>query len=147
MAESYLFDFNKTPNFMRFLNVKYHITNMTGANQFEFVLCSYSGNDIKDCLNTDNTINTDNVTVYDSVVGGLKYGNDDNGTEIFSISDDVTFTIDEDIVPLKALFIRDNTSKAVLFYCINQTAFTVTNSFIIDKDTILATIVDSEFRL
>ena len=57
MAESYLFDFNKTPNFMRFLNVKYHITNMTGANQFEFVLASYSGNDIKDCLNNNIEVN------------------------------------------------------------------------------------------
>ena len=147
MAESYLFDFNKAPNFLRFLNVKYNIADMNGANKYDFVLANYSEDDVSNCLNGDNTINTDNVTVYDSVTGGLKYNSEEEGTETFSVANQITFSISSDIVPLKAMFIRDTDTGSVLFYCINKTPFTVTNSFIIDKDTILATVVDSEARL
>ena len=145
--ESFVFDFSKPKNFLRFLNIYYKISDMNGALNFEFVLASYSDDNINNCLNEDNTINEDVVTIYQVTDGGLSYSEDEYGSSLIKTSSPIEFNIGNDIVPLKAVFIRDKQSKVVFLYCINMTAFTVTNSFIIDEDVFLFTDTDGEYRL
>ena len=71
MSESYIFDFSIPKNFLRFLNIYYNISDMNGAvDKFEFVLASYSQDNIEDCL-TDKNMLGDGVTIHSTVEGGL----------------------------------------------------------------------------
>ena len=147
MSESYIFDFSIPKNFLRFLNIYYNVSDMNGAvDKFEFVLASYSQDNIEDCL-TDKNMLGDGVTIHSTVKGGLFFEENDGLTVTIKTATPVTFNIGNDIIPLKALFIRDASSKVVFMYCINVNPFSITNSFIIDSDVILYTETDSEYKV
>lgn len=147
MSESYIFDFSVPKNFLRYLNIYYNIADMNGADgKFEFVLASYSEDNIKDCVDGNNKLNN-KVTVYSAADAGLLYSEDDKGDSTIKTSKPVVFDIGEDIVPLKAVFVRDKTSKTVFLYCININPITVTNSFTIDENVVLYTNTDAEYKL
>ena len=109
------------------------------TSNFEFVMASNCPNNISQCVDGNNVLNNQ-VTVFNTATGGLKFEEDDDGVGICRIANNVTFNIGDGITPLKAIFIRDANTKSVFMYCINITPFNVTNSFIFNKDTILFSI-------
>lgn len=140
---SYLWDFTKAPNFFRYINKKFHIDKMNGANNFEFVLASACPNNIGRCIDANNVL-TNQVTVLSTVTGGLSFTEDDDGICYCRVAKDTIFDIGDSVVGLKAIFIRDKNTKSVLLYCINITPFNITNRFIFNKDTLVFSIRDGD---
>lgn len=136
--QSYIFDFKRVKDFFEQWNIKFKVSEMNGANNFELVLASYSPSNIDECLTSNGTLNA-NVT--DTIVAnlGLVWSNYE-----IRVANNVTFTIGDSTVPIKSVFVRHKNSGYVMGYCINQNAFNVTNQVIFDKDTIIWAIFDGE---
>lgn len=136
---SYVFDFQRVDDFFDRWNVNFKTTgDFDVANKFQITLCSYSSDNISDCL-IGGVIDTSNVTIYSSQDCTLNWSNEE-----VSLGADVTFNLSTNIVPCKALFIRHKASGVVLGYCINGVAFDITNTLKFSKDTILWSIKDGE---
>lgn len=129
---SYLFDFHISPLFFENgWNDRFTVNAMKqNANNFEVVYCTHAPININECL-TGGVLNN-NVTVHSSVPLNLKY---EDG--VISVRADSTFNIGNNVIPLKAVFIRDANTKFVLGYDIHNTAFDVTNQILLAKDTII----------
>lgn len=137
---SYIFDFHRSPSFFDGWNNNFQVNSMRqDANNFEVVYCTYAPSDINDCLNGG--VLNDDVTIADGGVCNLNLKYED---EIVSVRRDSTFSIGNVVIPLKAVFIRDKTSKFVLGYSINDTSFDVTNEVKLAEDTIIWSFVDGE---
>ena len=140
---SYLWDFTKAPHFFEFINKKFHISKMNGADNFEFVLASACPINIGLCIDANNIL-TSRVSVLSTVTGGLKFIEDEDGICYCRVAKDTIFDIGDSVVGLKAIFIRDKNTKSVLLYCINITPFNITNTFIFNKNSIVFTIRDGD---
>lgn len=135
---SYIFDFQRTPLFFERWNIDFLVSEMKqDADNFEIVYCRYSPNNINDCL-TNGKLNS-NVVVEDGGVCNLnlKYQDD-----IISVRKDSTYNIGRAIRSLKAVFIRNKRTGFVMGYSINNSAFDVTNKILLEKDTILWSMID-----
>ena len=135
--QSFLFDFKKVRDFWDNWNIKFKIADMGVANKFQLVFCTYSPNNIDDCLNDNGQINTTNVTVNDVIDCKLSW-NDNT----ISFGDDATLTIGDDELMLKAIFLRDKTTGYVMAYSINMTEFDVTNTLTFDEGTVIWSLKD-----
>ena len=133
---SHLFDWSRTPLFLTKWGKSFDVASMNGASNFQLVVASYSPSDIEDCLDANGTLNND-VTVAQAIDCGLKWQDD-----VIKLNADVTWSIGDSIVPLKALFLRDKNSGFVLGYSINNTSFEVTNQLKFNKDTIFWSIIN-----
>ena len=109
---------------------------MNGASNFQLVFSSYCPSSIGECVNGDGALNS-SVTLTKVSDCGLKWQD-----EIIKLSADVTWSIGDDIVPLKAVFLRDKNSGFVLGYSINNTPFEITNQLKLNKDLIFWSITN-----
>ena len=134
---SYLFDFRRVSDFFSQWNVKFHTMEMNGGANFELVLAPYSPSNIEDCLTSNGSLDTTQVTGIKTANLGLNWSDD-----TVTIANDVTFTLGNETIPLKAIFIRHKGSGYVMGYSINQNSVSVTNKVIFDKDTIVWSIHD-----
>lgn len=131
--KSYPFDFDSVNDFFTQWNIKFKLSDMTGAsNKFQLVLASTCPNNIEQCL-TNGSLNN-NVTIYTSQDVKLTW---DNSQKTISITDNVTFNLSTNTFSLKAVFLRNKSNGYVMGYSINENAVSVTNKVIFDKDTIL----------
>ena len=144
---SFLFDFTRVDTFIEQLNLTYKMSEMDGDENnpnFEMVFCSDSPNNIRDCLTTGGGLNSD-VTIaptstpnVDAVIDcALKWEND-----TISLGSELTWSIGNSPVPLKAIFIRHKASGYVMGYCIHIAEFTVTNQIVFDEGTAFWRFVD-----
>lgn len=133
MAEqSFMIDWSRVPDFFTRWNKRFDVDAMNGTvGNFEVVYSSYAPDNIYDCLSGD--VLSNDVQITQRVDCGLVW--DEQGT--ISISDDVIWTIGDEIIPLKAVFIRNKVNGYVMGYSINQTSFDITNQVILDADTVL----------
>lgn len=136
-VQSYLFDFERTPTFFERWNLDFKLLQMDGStSNYQIVFSSYAPSNIGECLNSNGSLSSD-VTVIASIDFPLKY---DNG--VITVGDDVSWTINTNIYPLKAVFIRDKATGYVMGYSININTFEVTNEVVIEEGTILWSIQD-----
>lgn len=133
----YLFDFSRVKDFFDKWNNTFHTVEMNGASNFQLVMASYSPTNIDDCLTGSGALDTSQVTGTKIVDCGLVWSND-----TITLKNDVTFSIGNEIVPLKALFLRHKATGYVMGYSIAMNNFNVTNQLVIDKDTIFWSIYD-----
>lgn len=147
MAEqSYIFDFSRVPSFFRNFNSAFFVDEMyqtvdgtttDATNCFELVWCSYGdGANIDDYLNEDGSLDESKCTIYDTAYCGLEYVEDEYGDATIGLHEAVEFTIGDENIPLKAIFLRSRSSGYVMGYCINMVSFTVTNKAVFDEDVI-----------
>lgn len=138
MAEfqSYIFDFQRVPRFFKDWNVNFKVDDMQKTdNLFQIVFCDIAPDNLVDCLN--GTVLNGNVNIVGTCDISLNYDND-----VISVRNDATWTIGENIKQIKAIFVRVKSTGYVMGYSINTTAFDVTNEVVIEKDTILWSIVN-----
>lgn len=158
MAEqSYLFDFNRTDDFFENMNINFNISDMyvitgydedtgeytyeddTIGDNFSLKIVTYGGDNIEEYLDDTaeyskldiDTIGSGNV-ISQSV--GLDWYNRGNGECTVELHDTVTFTIGDNNIPLKAIFLCEG--DYVMGYSINMRAFSVTNEVVFDNDII-----------
>lgn len=151
MAEeqSFLFDFTRTPTFFENFNIKFNLSDMNTSKDvakplenFELVLASYCETNIQDCLNNDGTladtveigVNADDEELVKTV--GLDWIRDSYGDGTIELHGDVVFDVGDIDVQLKAIFLRDKTTKFVMGYSINMVAVPVTNQVVFDDEVI-----------
>lgn len=148
VEQSFLFDFSRIDSFYENLNVKFNLSDMTGAdNKFEFVLSSYSYDNIEDCIDANGELNDEVITSDDLIVNSpLVWSNNNDGTNTISLGADVEWDIGEDIIDVKALFLRDATTGYVMGFCINIKPITVTNTLTFDEGTILWSVSDGGYH-
>lgn len=139
---SYLFDFQRVPTFFDKWNIDFSVADMNTSENFEFVFSDYAPDNISDCL-SGTALNTTNVHIAQSgsavVPCSLKWNSE---TGIISVRNDTTWTIGDNNIFLKAVFLRHRYTKYVMGYCIHMNSFDVTNSVIFDENTILWSITD-----
>lgn len=133
---SHLFDWSRTPKFLERWGKSFDVASMNGSTNFQLVFSSYCPSSIGDCLNSNGSLNS-NVTITKVSDCGLKWQDD-----VIKLSADVTWSIGDDIVPLKAVFLRDKNSGFVLGYSINNTPFEITNQLKLNKDLIFWSIIN-----
>ena len=138
MAEqSYIFDFSRVPSFFEHFNIDFNVADMDGSNNYELVWVAYGdGTNIDDYLNSQDGTLASTVTVYATQSCGLDWVNDEFGDATIELHDAVEFSVGDNTIPLKAIFLRDATTGYVMGYCINNVAFTVTNKAVFDEDVI-----------
>jgi len=144
---SFLFDFTRVDTFIEQLNLTYKLSEMDGDEnnpQFQLVFCSDSPNNISDCLTSGGALNSD-VTIAPTSTPNVDASIDcslkwENNT--ISLGNEVIWSIGNNAVPLKAVFIRHKTSGYVMAYCIHITEFTVTNQIVFDEGTVFWRFVD-----
>lgn len=137
--QSYILDFTRTPLFFDRWNIDFTVNEMKqNANNFQIVYTGHAPDNINDCL-TGGVLNTTNVVVNNNYIVDFSLKYDDG---VISVRNDATLTLNDYIYPLKAVFIRNKATGFVMGYCINTTAFEITNSIKLAKDTILWSITD-----
>ena len=137
MAEqSYIFDFSRVPSFFEHFNLDFMVDAMDGSTaNFQLVLVKHGGDNISEYLDNNGELDVDSgeLMVMDCK---LSYTSDDYGDATIGLADDVTFTIGDTNIPLKAVFLRDKTTGYVMGYSINLVPFNVTNKVVFDDDVI-----------
>ena len=133
-AQGFIFDFTRVKDFFDNWNILFKLSDMNTSNNFKLVFCSDSPPNIDECLNAGGGINTNVVTVADTVYCSLKWEN-----ETISIRNDTTWNIDGE-VPLRAVFLVSN--NYVMAYSINMSEFIVSNKIVFDEGTKLWSIYD-----
>lgn len=137
MAEqSYIFDFSRVPSFFEHFNLDFLVSDMDGSSsKFQLVLVKHGGDNISDYLDNNGELDVDSG---ESIVEDCKlsYTSDSYGDATISLADDVTFTIGDTNIPLKAVFLRDKTTGYVMGYSINLVPFSVTNKVVFDDDVV-----------
>lgn len=133
MAEqSFMVDWSRVPDFFTYWNKRFDVDAMNGTiGNFQIVFSSYAPDNIQDCL--DGTVLSENVEITYPVDCGLEW--DYEG--IISIANDIVWNVGDEIIPLKAIFLRNKANGYVLGYSINQTSFDVTNQVILEEGTVL----------
>ena len=134
MAEdSILIDWSRVPTFWRDWNVKFKVDGMNGStSNFNIVFVSFAYDTIDECLSGGKLKPEVLAGVSETIPCGLLY----DDTELVKIADDVEWTIGDNIIPIKAIFLTTDDGY-VMGYSINISSFEVTNKLIIEKDTIL----------
>lgn len=149
---SYIFDFTRVNDFFENFNVKFNVNDsdngsklyileddeyINTGDKFELVFASACPDNISDgCLTNTGQIDRDNVEYDDNhvVEVELDWIKDSYGDAIIHIHDEVTLTLGETVLPLKAVFLRSKSNGYVLGYCINLVKFSVTNKVVFDDD-------------
>lgn len=132
VEQSFLVDWSRVPDFFTYWNKQFDVDAMNGAvGNFEIIFSSYAPDNIQDCL-SGFSLNENVVITYD-VDCGLVWDSDG----VISIFSDVIWNIGDEIVPLKAIFLRNKANGFVLGYSINQTSFDVTNQVVLESGTVL----------
>ena len=144
--QSYIFDFEKSPSFMRKWNKEFDVEDI-GTNCFNIVLVDDICDDnISDCLNQDGQLKYDESHLK-SVECSLVYNEDsDYDTSNIALANSVTvpFTTDE-VFSMKGVFIT-NDAGYVMGYSIYTTSINISNlSF--EKDLILWDIVEGSVHV
>ena len=147
-VQSYIFDFSRVDNFYENLNINYSISDMNGAaNKFDFILSSYSYDNIEDCINSNGVLKSEVITDNDYIKDApLVWSNNSDGTNSISLGSDVTWDLGEDIVPIKAVFLVSHSTNYVLGFCINMNPVQATNTLTFDEDTVLWTVSDGGYH-
>ena len=144
-VQSYLWDFSSVPLFINDLNVRFQLNDMNGSStKFEFVFCDLCPTNIDEWLNSDGTLSS-NVHIATVNSNPAKLNVKllwDKNSRIISIAEDTTLTLDYDIIPVKAVFLRVKSTGYVLGYCVHNVAFDISNKVKFEKDTILWSIQD-----
>ena len=137
---TYIFDFKRTPTFWDNFNLSFLLTDMDGSSEnFNFVFCSTAPSNIDECLDVDGSLDSSKVTVTETVDCALLWEN-----SCISVGSDATYTIGGVRVPLKAIFLTDETTGFVMGYSINSNSFEVTNEVQFDEGTVLFTLYDGD---
>lgn len=132
VEQSFMVDWSRVPDFFTYWNKLYDVSAMNGTvGNFEIVFSSYAPDNIQDCL--AGTLLNEDVVITHREDCGLEW--DSNG--IVSIFTDVIWNVGDEIIPLKAIFLRNKANGVVMGYSINQTSFDITNQVILDADTVL----------
>lgn len=132
VEQSFMVDWSRVPDFFTYWNKLYDVSAMNGTvGNFEIVFSSYAPDNIQDCL--AGTLLNEDVIITHREDCGLEW--DTNG--IVSIFTDVIWNVGDEIIPLKAIFLRNKVNGVVMGYSINQTSFDITNQVILDADTVL----------
>lgn len=144
--QSYVFDMTLVETFWD----NWNKTNWYGADttNYEIVLADTSStnplNNISDAL--ENGALKSSVNVHKNIVGdaNITYGGEAGSWErTISMQQDCTITIGESNIYMKALFIREATSKKVIAYCILSDRFPVTNKIVIPADVVVWRIMEN----
>jgi len=151
---SFTFDYARVSTFMEDWNIEWLLSDMNRlddegevigteiTDKFQVVVATYAPNNIDECLDENGCLSEDDVvteytfdgTTYDLRKNiGLFY---DPVDEIIGISSAVRYDIGEAEIPLKAIFITNDTGR-VLGFTINMISFKITNALIFDKNAIL----------
>lgn len=132
VEQSFMVDWSRVPDFFTYWNKLYDVSAMNGTvGNFEIVFSSYAPDNIQDCL--AGTLLNEDVVITHRADCGLEW--DSNG--IVSIFTDVIWNVGDEIIPLKAIFLRNKANGVVMGYSINQTSFDITNQVILDGGTVL----------
>lgn len=132
VEQSFMVDWSRVPDFFTYWNKLYDVSAMNGTvGNFEIVFSSYAPDNIQDCL--AGTLLNEDVVITHRADCGLEW--DSNG--IVSIFTDVIWNVGDEIIPLKAIFLRNKVNGVVMGYSINQTSFDITNQVILDGGTVL----------
>lgn len=132
VEQSFMVDWSRVPDFFTYWNKLYDVSAMNGTvGNFEIVFSSYAPDNIQDCL--AGTLLNEDVVITHREDCGLEW--DTNG--IVSIFTDVIWNVGDEIIPLKAIFLRNKANGVVMGYSINQTSFDITNQVILDGGTVL----------
>ena len=157
MAEqSFLFDFTRTDDFFEQFNIKFEIADMYNVtsydetdgytysnssvgDNFSLKIVKYGGANISEYLDSSasyskldtSTIGSSNIISQDC---GLDWYNKGNGECTIELHDDVTFTIGDDNISIKAVFLCCD--DYVMGYSINTKPFNVTNKVVFDDEVI-----------
>ena len=132
VEQSFMVDWSRVPDFFTYWNKLYDVSAMNGTvGNFEIVFSSYAPDNIQDCL--AGTLLNEDVVITHREDCGLEW--DTNG--IVSIFTDVIWNVGDEIIPLKAIFLRNKVNGVVMGYSINQTSFDITNQVILDGGTVL----------
>lgn len=135
--QSYIFDFSRVPSFFEHFNIDFNVSDMDGSSKFELVLVKHGGDNIEDYLNNDGTLNiSDDSSEVLKTNCGLDFVRDEFGDAKIELHDAVEFNVGDTNIPLKAVFLRDDSTKYVMGYSINRVPFTVTNKVVFDEDVI-----------
>ena len=147
-TQSYLFNFSRIDTFYENININFNIADMTGAeNKFEFVLSSYSYDNIEECIDSNGELKSEVITDENYIVDcPLNWNNNDDGTNTITLASDVEWDFGDEIVPVKAVFLRDATTGYVMGFSINMQPITVTNTLTFNEDTILWTVTDGGYH-
>lgn len=147
-TQSFLFNFSRIDTFYENININFNIADMNGAeNKFEFVLSSYTYDNIEECIDSNGGLKEEVITDEDYIVDcPLVWSNLDDGTNTISLATDVEWNFGDEIVPVKAVFLRDTTTGYVMGFSINMQPITVTNTLTFEADTILWTVSDGGYH-
>jgi len=155
MAEqSFLFDFTRVDDFIDNINVGFFFDEMfrvTGVDSsgnytyaddsiednFELILVMFGGNNISEYLDADGLLKSS--VEADSKVEdcALDYYNRGDGESTIELHDDVTFSIGDINVPVKAVLLRSKSTGYVMGYSINNASYSVTNEVIFDGSDVI----------
>ena len=148
--QSLIFDFHSVDDFKENLNVKFsltedmthleggeYVTPSSASTKFNIIISSYSSNEPSDCINSNGTLNTNNVVETETLSCGLTW----DGTFI-KVTDDVSVSLSEgEILPVKSVFVTNDDTGYVMGYSINTNPFEVTNEVKFEEGTIFWSIV------
>ena len=138
--QSYIFDFSRVPSFFENFNINFLVSDMDGTNKFELVLCKHGADNIGDYLDQNGCLNIDDSSSELLIIDcGLDFVRDEFGDAKIELHDEAVFDenmIGDQNIPIKAVFLRDSTTKYVMGYSFNRVPFTVTNKVIFDSDVI-----------
>lgn len=154
MAEqSYIFDFSRVDDFFENFNIKFKLADMwkvigydestgeyiydgQGSNKFELVIIEVGGDNISEYLDANGELDETAVSGIHTTTCALDWYNRGDGEGTIELHGNLSFNIGDDNIPLKAILLRDDTSKYVMGYSINMNPFTVTNELVFDDDVI-----------
>lgn len=144
---SFLFDFSRVDSFYENLNSMFFISEMDGNSNYEFVLSEHTANNIEECVDSNGCLN-ENVDVNDDLVVPccLTWSNNDDGTNTISLTEDVVWSLGDDVVYMKSLFLRNASTGYVLGFCINLNTVSVSNELRLNEGTILWTVSDGGYH-
>ena len=134
-------DFTESDDFLEEWNNRFGIKDCGSNGKFEVVLASYSPDNFKDCVTSNGVLDTSKVTVIDAEDCRIDWVN-----KGLVLGGDVTISIGDNIVPLKAIFIRHKATGYVLLYSINIVSYNITNQFVLNENTLLLSFISGDYN-
>ena len=155
--QSVILDFSRVADFFEEFNIKFKVADMyqqqlksvydesepydlisEGVDDaFELVLVSSCYDNIDGCLTDDGKLNTEVVSIIDTMPCSLDYCKQNYGEITIELHDNVVFDIGDVNVNLKAVFLRTaDENKYVMGYSIQRAVMSVTNEVVFDDDVI-----------
>lgn len=151
MVDRYIFEFTRVDSFLDDINRegKFDTNDMDGLTKnYKMVLVSSCPNDINECVDEDNTINTENCQILetngaDDGKCALLWSKGINGERTMSLANStVNYDLGDSTGELQAVFLVNlvEGSGYVLAYAINSYSFPVDGQIILPCDGMIWTI-------